>query len=128
VVAVGDRVRRGPDWKWKDQDGGVGSTGTLTSLSVSLSVAHREWTGFVTKLRMWSVAKAGEGMPCDSVRVKWDSGSLNVYRFGFEGCYDVEAFSPSAPVSPMVPLAAPTGTAAAAASIVCDPPLHNAVR
>ncbi|KOO26944.1 gtp-binding protein [Chrysochromulina tobinii] len=48
---VGDRVRRGPDWKWGDQDGGAGNAGTITD------VDSDGW-----------------------VRVKWDKGGSNKYR------------------------------------------------
>jgi len=33
-IKVGDKVRRGPDWCWKDQDGGNGEFGTVLSLPV----------------------------------------------------------------------------------------------
>ena len=29
AYTVGQRVQRGPDWKWEDQDGGVGALGTV---------------------------------------------------------------------------------------------------
>jgi len=48
---VGDRVRRGPDWEWGDQDGGAGNAGTITD------VDSDGW-----------------------VRVKWDKGGSNKYR------------------------------------------------
>ena len=48
---VGDRVRRGPDWEWGDQDGGLGNAGTITE------VDSDGW-----------------------VRVKWDKGGSNKYR------------------------------------------------
>jgi hypothetical protein len=28
-LEVGDKVVRGPDWKWKEQDGGAGTVGTV---------------------------------------------------------------------------------------------------
>ena len=49
--SAGARVRRGPDWKWGDQDGGAGNAGTITE------VDSDGW-----------------------VRVKWDKGSSNKYR------------------------------------------------
>lgn len=30
---IGSRVLRGPDWKWKDQDGGEGALGTVVDMS-----------------------------------------------------------------------------------------------
>ena len=55
----GLRVRRGPDWKWGDQDGG----GPGTTLSGD------DHDGCV-----W---------------VKWDAGRRNKYRIGAEGSYDL---------------------------------------
>ena len=49
--SAGARVRRGPDWKWGDQDGGAGNAGTITD------VDSDGW-----------------------VRVKWDKGGSNKYR------------------------------------------------
>lgn len=40
-LAVGHRVRRGPDWKWGDQDGGKGHKGTVVEL--------RAWRGEVDR-------------------------------------------------------------------------------
>jgi hypothetical protein len=62
-LAAGMRVRRGPDWKWQDQDGGRGSLGTVTA-------PDREHQGW-----WW---------------VKWDSGQQNRYRWGVGGAYDLE--------------------------------------
>ena len=49
---VGDRVRRGPDWKWGDQDGGAGNAGTITEAANA-----NGWVG-----------------------VKWDKGGSDKYR------------------------------------------------
>eukprot|EP00002_Diphylleia_rotans_P018099 TRINITY_DN3506_c0_g1_i4.p1 TRINITY_DN3506_c0_g1~~TRINITY_DN3506_c0_g1_i4.p1 ORF type:complete len:1850 (+),score=318.73 TRINITY_DN3506_c0_g1_i4:3274-8823(+) len=63
----GLRVRRGRDWKWGDQDGGVGCLGTLV---------RPDSTGW------W--------------RVKWDkTGNANNYRTGADGKYDLEYASGS---------------------------------
>ena len=62
TLAVGTRVRRGPDWKWGEQDGGPGSLGTVTGDS-------------------------GGGW----IDVKWDNGRENNYRWGKDGKYDLEA-------------------------------------
>eukprot|EP01041_Mallomonas_annulata_P001367 gene1367-2639_t len=65
-VSVGDVVVRGPDWDWEDQDGGVGNFGDVTEL--------RSWKG---KLNKGAV-------------VKWRaSNESNLYRFGFEGLFDL---------------------------------------
>ena len=62
TYSKGQRVRRGKDWKWRNQDGGPGTLGTVI----------------------------GEGSG-ETARVKWDkSGSENVYRIGAEGAYDLE--------------------------------------
>mmetsp|Transcript_15791 Transcript_15791/g.53583 ORF Transcript_15791/g.53583 Transcript_15791/m.53583 type:complete len:142 (+) Transcript_15791:387-812(+) len=58
---VGDRVTRGPDWKWGKQDGGAGSFGVVTARAT-----RTEW-----------------------IQVRWDNGSSNCYRFGEQGCYDL---------------------------------------
>jgi hypothetical protein len=63
----GARVRRGKDWKWDDQDGGRGKLGTVDEPT--------EGTGWVG--------------------VKWDSGRHNSYRWGVDGCYDLELASSS---------------------------------
>lgn len=60
---IGKRVRRGPDWKWENQDGGAGGQGTVTSNDTSS-------TGWV--------------------RVKWDNGNTNSYRVA-TGQVDLEA-------------------------------------
>ena len=59
----GDRVIRGPDWQWANQDGN--GEGTV--------VCIKEW----------------KGVPNKGVRVKWDVGDENVYRYGADDCYDV---------------------------------------
>ena len=33
LMTVGSHVIRGRDWKWRDQDGGIGSVGTVESMS-----------------------------------------------------------------------------------------------
>jgi len=56
-IEVGLRVKRGPDWKYKNQDGG--GVGTITSFD-----AQPLYSG----ARLWA-------------SVKWDNGSLYRYRF-----------------------------------------------
>lgn len=43
---VGERVRRGPDWKWGDQDGHAGNTGTVIRIDPDRWVEVR-WDGVV---------------------------------------------------------------------------------
>ena len=52
---------RGPDWRWGQQDGGEGHTGTLVELMDE---------------GLWAV-------------VQWDKGSRCRYRCGGEGKYDL---------------------------------------
>jgi len=59
---LGVRVRRGPSWKWGDQDGGPGSTGVTIP-------GHTNGVGWV--------------------RVRWHSGQKNEYRVGAKGAYDL---------------------------------------
>ncbi|XP_048734903.2 uncharacterized protein LOC125650559 isoform X2 [Ostrea edulis] len=67
-VAVGCYVKRGPDWKWEEQDGGKGSIGT----------AYRV-------------------MDNASVYVRWPCGRMGNYRFGYDGKYDIEVCDPFSP-------------------------------
>lgn len=64
-LKVGSKVIRGPSWKWRDQDGGVGSVGTVEGIS--------PWSGV-----------DGEGMS-----VKWPNNSSYTYRWGADGNYDL---------------------------------------
>ncbi|KAK7474955.1 hypothetical protein BaRGS_00033842, partial [Batillaria attramentaria] len=63
AVAVGDRVQRGPDWEWENQDGDPPGPGTVTEPDA----AKQGW---------W--------------RVKWDAGTEGSYRMGAEGKYDLQ--------------------------------------
>ena len=60
-LPVGARVVRGPDWQWKEQDGGAGRPGTVVQAPTT-----PDW-----------------------VRVAWDDGRENAYRWGHEGSHDV---------------------------------------
>ena len=51
----------GPDWKWDDQDGGLGRVGTVVQ-----PPTDQEW-----------------------VRIAWDAAPENAYRWGHEGAHDV---------------------------------------
>lgn len=59
-MLVGTRVVRGPDWKWGNQDGGVGHVGTVVKSKSEQTVS-----------------------------VVWDSGDSNVYRIGSENSFDL---------------------------------------
>jgi len=61
---IGVRVRRGPDWKWGNQDGGAGNWGT-------------------------TVEDSDPDMPLRWIKVQWDHGEKKSYRVGAEGKYDL---------------------------------------
>ncbi|KAH7941678.1 hypothetical protein HPB49_016069 [Dermacentor silvarum] len=60
LMVSGARVVRGPDWKWRDQDGNPAGEGTVTG------ELHNGW-----------------------IDVTWDHGGSNSYRMGAEGKYDL---------------------------------------
>lgn len=60
-IKIEDRVVRGPDWKWENQDGGVGSKGRVVGI----------------KKNGW-------------VNVKWDRNVKHDYRWGAQDSYDLE--------------------------------------
>lgn len=63
IIKVGDRVRRGPQWKWGNQDGsGFGYVKNITN-----------WDSHLSK----------------GVEVLWDSGGSNLYRWNVNGCFDL---------------------------------------
>ncbi|EEY61198.1 HECT E3 ubiquitin ligase, putative [Phytophthora infestans T30-4] len=64
-LKVGCKVIRGPNWKWRDQDGGEGSVGVVEGVS--------PWSGV-----------DGEGMS-----VRWPNDSLYTYRWGADGNFDL---------------------------------------
>jgi len=64
---TGVRVIRGPDWKWEDQDGGIGNVGTI------ITTPETDLNRFVPR----------------TVTVVWDSGYKGQYRAGPKGCYDL---------------------------------------
>ncbi|XP_062603142.1 uncharacterized protein LOC134264902 [Saccostrea cucullata] len=64
-VAVGCLVKRGPDWKWGDQDGGEEAIGTCYRV-----------------------------MDNATVYVRWPCGRMSNYRFGYDGKYDIELCDP----------------------------------
>ncbi|KAK8807124.1 hypothetical protein WA158_003883 [Blastocystis sp. Blastoise] len=65
ALTVGMMVQRGPDWQWGSQDGGSGHIGKV--------VLIKDW----------------KGIPNVGVRVEWEMGDANVYRYGAENSYDV---------------------------------------
>ncbi|KDO27055.1 hypothetical protein SPRG_07766 [Saprolegnia parasitica CBS 223.65] len=64
-LGIGCKVKRGPHWKWRDQDGGDGMIGTVEGIS--------PWSGV-----------EGEGMS-----VRWPNEALYTYRWGADGNYDL---------------------------------------
>eukprot|EP01084_Bolivina_argentea_P151646 264689_1 len=68
-IYIGDRVVRGPDWKWGDQDGGVGLEGTIYGL--------RQWHPKDPKNVVTEVV------------VMWDHGLYGNYRYNYYGAYDI---------------------------------------
>lgn len=59
-IKVGDKVVRGPDWKWENQDGGKGNRGVVVDI----------------KRKGWVI-------------VKWDK-TRHDYRFGAQDAFDLE--------------------------------------
>ncbi|XP_062603232.1 uncharacterized protein LOC134265002, partial [Saccostrea cucullata] len=68
LVAVGCFVKRGPDWKWGDQDGGEEAIGTCYRV-----------------------------MDNATVYIRWPCGRMGNYRFGYDGKYDIELCDPFSP-------------------------------
>ena len=65
-VLIGDRVKRGPDWNYFDEDGGAGNLGTVVSVCGTTSLMY-------------------------DVTVEWDIiGVQQRYRCGSRGKYDLE--------------------------------------
>ena len=67
-MQLGMRVVRGPDWEWKNQDGGEGSAGTVVKLG-----------------------QQDEKSPSrpQLVWVQWDCGTKASYRAGIDGKHDL---------------------------------------
>lgn len=65
-IAIGDRVVRSANWKYGNEDGGLGSVGTITKI--------QEWKG-----------KSANGLS-----VRWENGYENLYRYNYDGVSDVE--------------------------------------
>ncbi|XP_062614335.1 uncharacterized protein LOC134276069 [Saccostrea cucullata] len=58
-IAVGCVVKRGPDWKWGNQDGGASNIGAVYRVKE------------------------------DVVYVRWPNGNKSNYRFGYDGKFDI---------------------------------------
>ena len=71
-VELGLRVVRGPDWEWREQDGGEGHVGTVVEVGEKSGSTGR------------------------AVVVQWDCGERSKYRCGVEGKYDLRVLD-SAP-------------------------------
>ncbi|ETO27921.1 skeletrophin [Reticulomyxa filosa] len=69
-IFIGDMVKRGPDWKWGDQDGQAGMTGRVRAL------------------RRWHPNDPEHSVT--EVVVLWNIGSYGNYRFGYRGAYDLK--------------------------------------
>ena len=70
-LAIGARVVRGIDWKWRDQDGNPPGYGTVTG------ELRNGW-----------------------IEVQWDHGGANSYRMGAEGKYDLQLADEPMPTPP----------------------------
>jgi E3 ubiquitin-protein ligase mind-bomb len=82
-LGLGVRVVRGPDWKWGDQDGGEGFTGTV----VEICGQNPAGAG---------VPGAGKS-PENTVILQWDGGSRTNYRIGHQNAYDLRVID-NAPI------------------------------
>ncbi len=80
-LPVGARVARGPDWKWEDQDGGPGKQGTVIESADGGGWVRVRWdTGQVNGYR-WN----GEGGPCDLVLLSSPGGAVPAPATGRPG-------------------------------------------
>lgn len=78
---MGKSVQRGADWRWGNQD---------------IDEHRNQMIGKIIETKHFSVA--GETSTDfnrisdypDAVRVEWENGSKNLYRYGFKGCFDVQ--------------------------------------
>lgn len=75
-AGLGQRVVRGPDWKWDNQDGGDGHVGTLITVE--------------------QCPNGNDASPF-CVRVLWDEGTVNIYRASRNGACDLRLYD-SGPV------------------------------
>ncbi|KOC64396.1 E3 ubiquitin-protein ligase MIB2 [Habropoda laboriosa] len=96
MLEVGLRVIRGQDWKWDDQDGGEGHTGTVVEIGKPPSFGNSA-----------SSPNPSDRTPDKTVIVQWDHGSRSNYRIGYQGAYDLLVFDNAA-------------TGVKHANIICD--------
>ncbi|XP_034323570.2 uncharacterized protein [Magallana gigas] len=68
LIATGCLVTRGKDWIWGSQDGGAGNIGSVISVHSS-----------------------------GVVFVRWQHGLISNYKFGADGCFDLEISDPFSP-------------------------------
>ncbi|CAI8023114.1 E3 ubiquitin-protein ligase mind-bomb [Geodia barretti] len=71
----GAEVVRGTDWRWNDQDGGVGRTGKVVEVL--------DWSN-----------EGGSGYERSVVLVTWENGNKKKYRAGHRGKVDVRCIAP----------------------------------
>lgn len=81
---MGQRVVRGPDWKWGDQDGGEGNVGTVVEVKYGTDEA-------ATAPQAGDSASASAA-PGSTVVVCWDVGVCTNYRCGLNNKYDLRLF------------------------------------
>lgn len=109
----GDVVIRGPDWAWGSQDGDVGGRGVVVALATwgraarSGGAAGGVDRGAFSRIQVDGVTGGvdganGNGSDKNAVRVMWQKGSINIYRWGApdsadpsgKPCYDLEVLRP----------------------------------
>jgi len=75
-IYVGDRVIRGPDWKWGDQDGGKQNNSNYPYLN-----------GTIRGLSQWH--PKDKDTLITNVIVVWDHGIYGNYRYNYRGAFDI---------------------------------------
>ena len=102
IPRAGDVVVRGPDWVWGGQDGDAGARGLVVAPATWGRGVARGAEGDET----WAsghdtgvLGSGGAGIPRrNAVRVMWEKGAVNVYRWGVcdsadpaqRPCYDLK--------------------------------------
>ena len=92
-LAVGVRVVRGMDWKWRDQDGTPSGAGSITG------ELRNGW-----------------------IEVQWDHGGANSYRMGAEGKFDLQIMEDTPPPPPPPPNTSGEGSESATPTSVTSRP------
>lgn len=100
----GDVVIRGPDWAWGGQDGDVGGRGLVVALATWGREARLGGAAAgVDRVALSRIQTDGvTGGDKNAVRVMWQKGSINIYRWGApdsadpsgKPCYDLEVLRP----------------------------------